>query len=54
MNSYLSHNVTSLPAEEWLVERFELETQFAHVVRNAKTVGECRQPINDVFVSVGD
>lgn len=54
MNAHLSNNVTSLPAEERLVERLELEPQFAHVVRNAKTVGERCQPINDVFICVRD
>lgn len=54
LDSYLCHDVAAFPAEQRLVKRLELEPQLSHVIRNAKTVGECSQPIDDIFVGVSD
>lgn len=52
--THLCHNVATFPAEERLVKEFELESQFAHVVADTKTVGERREPVDDVLVRVRD
>lgn len=52
MYIYLCYDVASFPTEQWLVEQFELQAQFAHVVANAKTIGQRCQPIHDISVAI--
>lgn len=53
-NTHLGYHVAALPAEEWLVEEFELQTQLAHIVGHTKTVRQGGQPIDDVLIGIGD